>query len=53
MTKIHQACAAPAAPAPLPVNVLEQLRQWRLRAQLRFVGKSLSSQSSQHRKAAK
>jgi hypothetical protein len=41
-------CSTPknpeATPVPtLPPSVLDQLRQWRLRASLRFVGKSLRS----------
>jgi hypothetical protein len=31
----------PEATPTLPPSVLDQLRQWRLRAQLRFVGKSI------------
>jgi hypothetical protein len=39
----HSTPKKPEATPTLPPSVLEQLRQWRLRAQLRFVGKSIRS----------
>lgn len=45
--------ASQPRPEPAPPSVLEELRQWRLRASLRFVGKSMRSSSTSLRKATK